>query len=86
MDQPKPLGLHFGVMCDSIERQLRARFKRLPRAFKQDLERHEKSAYSITYLKAHLVLSEKEADNAYKRLMKQIAESISKHGLKEKEQ
>ncbi len=69
MEKAETIGLHFGAMCDPIKKQLAEQgFTQVPRM----LERWQLAADAVVRLSIAGLLSQKEADNARKRLVKLI--------------
>jgi hypothetical protein len=68
------IGMHFGALCDSIDKQLNAQGYSVSA---KDSERLQKIANAITMLKMHDIIPDSVVHKAHQKLMHLIANAES---------
>lgn len=66
-------GLAFGIMCDSLDEQLKAKGFKLA---EKDVEKFEKIKTSIHVLSIHGYINDSTTTKAFQRLLKQIIKKM----------
>jgi hypothetical protein len=68
------LGIHYGVIHPRIDQQIRQQGFQIKSLL--IVERHEKFREAINLLRLSQILTEAEADKAFKRLQKKVADNV----------